>query len=152
MWSIPYVLQASAIPWLGEGCAIASWPCQLDAIVWHVTLPVQAVPIRRGPLLPDLDILPHGSITTASVMDEQAVLHIKKKTHGTSAKIRSNLSICSFPSASLPSLIFGKIATGSATKASWNFAELTGVIIRHHETFTGHPAGLMNQHVASLVV
>jgi hypothetical protein len=68
-------------------------------------------------------------------------------THGTSARIRSKSRV--FPP---PRLILGSKASQDQLDSSRLDKLLTSVAIRHHQSFAGHPAGLVDQHVRPLVV
>jgi hypothetical protein len=109
---------------------------------------VETVSIGRSPLHPDLDILPHRTISTASAKVSNHVHSVSSSgTHGTSAKIRSKSRV--FPP---PRLILGSKAIQDQLKSSRADLLLTSVTIRHHQAFAWHSAGLVNQHMCSLVV
>jgi hypothetical protein len=73
--------------------------------------------------------------------------YLRAITHGTSAKIRSNRRV--FPP---PRLILGSKANQDQLDSSRLDTLLTSVTIRHHQSFAGHSAGLVDQHVRPLVV
>jgi len=102
-------LQEQEVAWLAQEYGVADCSQLQLPIEGQHDLPVKTVAIGCSPLHPDLDILSHGTISTAPVRISWFLL-LTSSTYGTSARIRSNSRV--LPP---PRLILGSRAVDVST-------------------------------------